>query len=437
MQTSRNTTRDQSNLIAALHRLFSAGKPPENSHKATVDQAELVTALYQFFFNRNPEPEGLALFMNMLQSGESLEHVLTQFANSEEFAVKSASNANFSAARSALLAAQTNQADGHRLLENIFHTMPWKAEDRPAVVSYPFSLFNIELTNKCPFKCIMCPRTNHMMREQGLMEFSLFTKVIDELIAVNPAYRSRENLVWLHHFGESLVHPEVATFIKYASDRQVPVSLSINPLMLSKKISEELIDANPKALLISLDGHDNESFEKIRGVKNVFDQSKKNLLAFLNRKVERNSGIEITLSVVDFPTNEMSKAEQRDKWRETWMSVPGIDAFEWKPFTSWDGSSPEITALDGKSHRVSAEFENVRAAKFKVTCGWPWSKMNITWDGDVVPCCYDHDKKYVLGNVATQTLAQIWNSEKMIALRREFSSNRVTNKLCAQCEYLY
>ena len=437
MQTPRGATRDQSNPIAALYQFFFTPRMQESSPGAAVGQAELVTALYQFFFNRNPEPEGLALFLSMLQSGKSLEHVLAQFANSEEFIVKSAANPNLSAVRSALLAAQQDRSDGRRLLENIFHTMPWKAEDRPEVVGYPFALFNIELTNKCPFRCIMCPRTNHMTRAQGLMEFGLFTKVIDELVAVNPAYRSRENLVWLHHFGESLVHPEVATFIKYASDRQVPVSLSINPLMLSKKVSEELLDANPRALLISLDGHDNKSFEKIRGIKNAFDQSKKNLLSFLNRKVERGSGIEITLSVVDFPTNEMSKTEQRDKWRETWMSVPGIDAFEWKPFTSWDGSSPEITALDGKDHRVSPEYQEMRAAKFKVTCGWPWSKMNITWDGDVVPCCYDHDKKYVLGNVATQSLAQIWNSERMIALRREFSSNRVSNPLCAQCEYLY
>ena len=63
--------------------------------------------------------------------------------------------------------------------------------------------------------------------------------------------------------------------------------------------------------------------------------------------------------------------------------------------------------------------------------------MSIAWDGDVVPCCFDYDKKIVLGNIENETLSEIWNGTKMHDLRREFITNHVCNSLCRNCEALY
>jgi len=73
----------------------------------------------------------------------------------------------------------------------------------------------------------------------------------------------------------------------------------------------------------------------------------------------------------------------------------------------------------------------------KVTCDIPWVKMTLPWDGDLVPCCLDYDKRYVLGNISRDTLCNIWNSTRMLALREEFISNRIENPLCIKCDYLY
>ena len=62
--------------------------------------------------------------------------------------------------------------------------------------------------------------------------------------------------------------------------------------------------------------------------------------------------------------------------------------------------------------------------------------MTITWNGEVVPCCYDYDNKYVVGNASSNTLNEIWRGERMTALRREFLSNQVTNSLCRSCPSL-
>lgn len=63
--------------------------------------------------------------------------------------------------------------------------------------------------------------------------------------------------------------------------------------------------------------------------------------------------------------------------------------------------------------------------------------MSVCWNGNVVPCCYDYDEKYILGNVKDQSLAAIWNGEPMRRLRNEFLENNVTNNLCKNCPELY
>lgn len=80
------------------------------------------------------------------------------------------------------------------------------ARDRPLDVPYPFAVFNIEITNRCPLKCVMCPRTHDMTRAEGHMGFDLYRKLIDELAGHNPDW-SAHVPVRLHGFGESTVHP--------------------------------------------------------------------------------------------------------------------------------------------------------------------------------------------------------------------------------------
>lgn len=303
--------------------------------------------------------------------------------------------------------------------------LPRYAEDRTVQVDAPPAIFSFELTNHCPFRCIMCARTNNMTRAEGHMSFDTFKKAVDEFVALNPEY-ARTQDVWLHGFGESLVHPEFGRFMRYAIEQGINAGLSINPLMLTKKVASDLLDAAPGHLYVALDGHDDASFEKIRGVKNAYDKSKRRLLKFLKEKARRGVKTRITLSMIDFPNNRHSIEEVESYW----SAQEGIDHFVAKPFVSWDGKAEDVNLLvypDRKPEPIQK----------KVLCDFPWEKMTVSWDGDVVPCCFDYNKKYALGNINQQSLLDIWNGEKMHALRREMMANKVTNPLCAGCEYLY
>jgi len=301
--------------------------------------------------------------------------------------------------------------------------LPLFAESRTAIALYPPAVFSFELTNRCPFKCIMCARTNNMSRSQGIMDFLIFKKAVDEFVDVNPEFAKNEE-VWLHGFGESLLHPQFGKFIRYAVSKGINAGLSINPLMLTDKKATELLDAGPAHLLISLDGHDDESFERIRGIRNAYSKSKQRLLTFLEKKEKTGHTIKTTLSMIDFPDNKESIRAKK----HFWIGVAGIDHFIAKPFTTWDGNAEDVKQLVKK--------ERYRKTSGKVSCNIPWRTMSLTWDGDLVPCCLDYDKRYVLGNISRDTLCNIWNGTRMLALREEFISNKIDNPLCKKCDYL-
>jgi radical SAM protein with 4Fe4S-binding SPASM domain len=304
-----------------------------------------------------------------------------------------------------------------------------RRQNRSVIAAAPVGLFNVELTNTCPFRCVMCPRTNNMRRAQGLMDFETFKTIVDEYVAANPAAAATEE-TWLHHFGESLGHPEFAKFIRYAVSKGIRrAALSINPLMLTPKVARELLEAQPHRLYLALDGHDDASFFAIRGVKDAYEKSKYNALEFLKLKMKTGSKTLVHIGMINFSLNQ----ESIDRLANYWRSVPGVDDFIAKPFVAWNGDAQDVNSL------TSRRFDNaeLRKTNSRVACNVPWENVSVAWDGDVVPCCYDYDKKYPVGNVKTEALAEIWNGERMQRLRAEFISNDVRNPLCRSCPRLY
>jgi radical SAM protein with 4Fe4S-binding SPASM domain len=47
-----------------------------------------------------------------------------------------------------------------------------------------------------------------------------------------------------------------------------------------------------------------------------------------------------------------------------------------------------------------------------------WLTFTVLWDGRVSLCCADFDGHQILGDLRTQTIAEIWNSPPYRAARR-------------------
>ena len=88
---------------------------------------------------------------------------------------------------------------------------------------------------------------------------------------------------------------------------------------------------------------------------------------------------------------------------------------------------------DGRDYRQ--RYEEVA---FKNTCGRPENgPLQIQWDGEVIPCCYDYNNQIVLGNAFKEPVLDILNAEKFRLLR--YAHNKKEFHLfpyCDQCDQL-
>jgi radical SAM protein with 4Fe4S-binding SPASM domain len=70
-------------------------------------------------------------------------------------------------------------------------------------------------------------------------------------------------------------------------------------------------------------------------------------------------------------------------------------------------------------------------------CDWPLATMVITMSGNVVPCCNDYFESEIVGNVATNSLREVWSAEPFERFRRALShGDRNASKLCRGCDYV-
>jgi radical SAM protein with 4Fe4S-binding SPASM domain len=89
-------------------------------------------------------------------------------------------------------------------------------------------------------------------------------------------------------------------------------------------------------------------------------------------------------------------------------------------------------------HNWAGELGQARPKKKYIPCTFLWQALVIFWDGAVLPCTQDFHGYYALGNVRKETLARIWNNEKMVRLREKVLCRDITDlETCSQCDRLW
>ena len=71
--------------------------------------------------------------------------------------------------------------------------------------------------------------------------------------------------------------------------------------------------------------------------------------------------------------------------------------------------------------------------KMENHCWKMWHSNVITWDGKVLPCCFDKDATHRLGNLKEQKFAQLWKGEGYQQFRRSLLQSRSEIDICKNC----
>jgi len=268
----------------------------------------------------------------------------------------------------------------------------------------------IEPTNCCNLNCIMCPRKD-MTRQQGFMDFELFKKIIDEC-------EGHVDFIYLHFFGEPLLHPKIIDFINYAAGKAMTIALSSNATGLNERMSRDLLQSKLDLIIISIDSLNPEIYKKIRdgcSLENIL----KNIDTFLDLHQTFQSTLNVSLQMIEMSLNK----DDIRTFTSYWKLRDGLN-FTVKPLHNYADQIKNIRDLGNFPDNNSD----------KKVCVEPWRGLVIGWDGVVVPCCNDFDYKYSLGDVNVNTLAEIWNSEKIQQMRKCQSNGlQKSIELCKGC----
>lgn len=289
-----------------------------------------------------------------------------------------------------------------------------------AVLSNLPQVLGIESTNHCNIKCIMCPRgePDIMRRPIGHMSNELLERIIDQSTYFTDP-------TWLHWFGEPLMNPNLFDQIEIAKRKVPNLGISTNATLLTEENQIRILDSSLDTIIIAIDGATKSTYESTRkSARFTFEKVIDNAEQFLSRRMALSkTRPHIILSIIAME----STVVEQEQFREYW-TTRGANEVLFKPFVDWGGQAPG-TFKD----LAKVEERSLLASPRPHACKFLWQSLVITWNGYVVPCCYDYDAKMVLGDLKIQTLEEIWNGPAYVQLRQAELAGQNNSALCANC----
>ncbi len=219
--------------------------------------------------------------------------------------------------------------------------------------------------------------------------------------------------------------------VSYAKYRKIFSTTSTNGHFLTKENAIKTIESGLDRLIISLDGLDQLTYEKYR-VGGNFEKVKQGIQNLVIAKKETgNNHPFIVIQFIVFKTNE-HQLEEAKKLKKKW----GVDKVEIKTAQVYSVQDKNQLIPENKKHRRYHQNEkNEWIIKHDIPnkCNRMWRAAVVSWDAQVVPCCFDKDADFQMGNLLENSFEEIKNSEKYTHFRNQVFTNRKQIDICRNC----
>ena len=101
---------------------------------------------------------------------------------------------------------------------------------------------------------------------------------------------------------------------------------------------------------------------------------------------------------------------------------------------NYENGSPLIPKTDRYSrYRKNDDGSYSIKNKLDDHCWKMWHSCVVTWDGKVVPCCFDKDAHHVLGDLEKNSFEDVWNSDAYNKFRNSLLRSRSEIDMCRNC----
>ena len=278
---------------------------------------------------------------------------------------------------------------------------------------------NMELSSYCNLKCPECATGSDLIkRPAGFMDIDLFRRIAEEL----GPYLYNMNL---YYQGESMMHPRFFIFPEIING--IPATLSTNGHFLAAD-PERLVKSGLRKLIVSVDGADQETYSAYRKGGNL-NLVLKGLELVREARAMTGSKMKVEIQTLLNSKNEkqiieLNKLAVRMKAR---LVLKSMQILHNERISTWQPVS--------KSFRRYKEINGEYTLKSSLpnSCARLWFNPVITWDGRVLPCCFDKNAEHVMGDLKTDSFRDIWNGPRYRIFRRELAMDRKGIEICRNC----
>lgn len=294
---------------------------------------------------------------------------------------------------------------------------PEKLEHLPDFPRY----LDIELTNLCNFKCLMCPTgTGSSKRPKGMMSEEVFEKLIAEITPYQTPVR-------FIRWGEPLMHKSLISFIQRAKSIGSLTHINTNGSLLDERMMESLLDSGLDSIKFSFQGVDRKSYHEMRNI-DFFDGLLTTIGKFHAMRGERATPyIHISTSITYESADLVHQFKTKTQPIADLVSV-GRTILEYMD----PAHSPRLSPEEQQRLEELKKLESV--VKKHLECPEVFDKLSLNWDGTVSACCNDYDNKMLIGDLKRESLQHIWDSAKMMRYRGLLVQMRHNDlPLCRSC----
>jgi MoaA/NifB/PqqE/SkfB family radical SAM enzyme len=300
---------------------------------------------------------------------------------------------------------------------------------RPVVWGQPFMLM-VEPTNFCNLKCPLCPSGNgQMTRPRGKMDIRDYQRLIDQV-------GDKLLLLMLWNQGEPFINPCFTEMVRYARQKRIPTLTSTNGHYIrTPEQARALVEAGLDEIIVSLDGVDQESYERYRvggKIEKVFAGVR--LLALAKQELGSSTPL-INLQFIVFKHNEAELEEAGRLARHLGADkflVKTAQVYTQEEAQTFLPQSEEFRRYDEQGGELAVKGQPARGCKVL------WYSSMVNWNGAVAPCCFDKDVEFELGQAfAGGDFRQLWRGRAYMEFRQRLLDDRLGIPMCRNCSEGY
>ena len=257
-----------------------------------------------------------------------------------------------------------------------------------------------------------------------MLESSLFESVIDQLSATL-------SYLTFYFQGEPFLHPDFLSMVRYASKKGIYTATSTNAHYLKNEISRATIESSLDRLIISIDGTSQDTYQSYRigGSLEKVIEGTRNIIKWRNELKSKTPRVIFQFLVVRQNEHEIPKVYQlADELGVDQVVLKTAQIYNYK-------SGSDLIPLNDRYSRYRQKHDGTFEIKNSLLnqCWKMWHSCVITWDGKVVPCCFDKDAHFVLGDLSKNSFEEIWNGREYNEFRASILRSRNEIEICKNC----